>query len=143
MRHTDAKILMRPATAATLVAGVFALLAVSMPASALARIAHARSASFHIAARIPNHMPIVGHPWPIELIVTRGDRSLGGHVRYEFLFEGIVVSTRPGHGFRHGIYRDRLRFPLQAQGQPLTLRMLVSVPRLGTQSVSWSLVVRR
>jgi hypothetical protein len=114
-------------------------------AAALAIPATALSAGFAIAVHIRNHTPVAGRGWPIELTITSDRRQLRGTVRYQFIFAGVVVRTQPEHGafgFRRGVYRDRLVFPRQSVGQPLTLRFLVTT-RYGTEHADWKLEVRR
>jgi hypothetical protein len=107
---------------------------------ALALPAAAQAASFKITPHIRNHTPIVNQKWPVELTVTAGKKRLSGSVRYEFLFYGSVVSHQPGHRFTHGIYRDTMVFPAKSLGQPLTLRILVTVPSYHrTEHIDWKL----
>jgi hypothetical protein len=107
------------------------VVAAMLPATALA-------ASFKVTPHIANHRPIVNKKWPVELTVTKGRTKLSGTVSYEFLFEGAVVSHQAGHRFTRGIYRDTMLFPSQAVGQPLTLRILVTVKSYGTEHIDWS-----
>lgn len=104
--------------------------------------AAAQAASFKITPHIRNHTPIVNRKWPVELIVTAGRKRLSGSVRYEFLFEGTVVSHQRGHGFTRGVYRDTLLFPPRSLGQPLTLRFVVKT-RYGTRHLDWALKTRQ
>lgn len=106
--------------------------------------AAAQAASFKITPHIRNHTPIVNRKWPVELTVTAGKKRLSGSVKYEFLFDGSVVSHQPGHRFTRGIYRDTLVFPAKSLGQPLTLRMLVTVPAYHrTEHIDWKLQTRQ
>ena len=117
--------------------GAIALVA----ASCLALPASAFAASFKITPHIANHTPIVDRKWPVELTVTRGKTKLSGTVVYQFMFAGSVVSTQPVHGsykFKAGVYRDKMIFPKQSLGQPLTLRFVVKT-RYGTEHVDWKI----
>lgn len=108
-----------------------------LPAVALA-------ASFRITPHIANHTPTVNVKWPIELTVTRGRKELSGSVRYQFLFDGSVVSSQPGHRFGHGIFRDTMLFPSKSLGEPLTLRILVTVPAYHrTEHIDWAIHTRQ
>ncbi len=62
---------------------------------------------------------------------------------YEFLFEGTVVSHQAGHGFTRGVYTDSLIFPENSRDEPLTLRIVVTVHRLGTLHLDWKLTPRK
>lgn len=113
------------------------VLAVMLPAAA-------QAASFKITPHIANHTPIVNKKWPVELTVTAGKKRLSGSVKYEFLFDGSVVSHQPGHKFRRGIYRDTMVFPSQSLGEPLTLRILVTVPAYHrTEHIDWKVQSKR
>ena len=113
-------------------------------AAALALPASAAAASFRITPHIANHTPIVNKKWPIELTVTAGRKRLSGSVRYEFLFDGSVVSHQPGHRFTDGIYRDTMVFPSRSLGEPLTLRILVTVPAYHrTEHIDWAVRTKR
>lgn len=113
-------------------AAAFALplvVALALPASALA-------ARFKLTPHIANHTPIVNKKWPITVDVTKGKAKLSGSVRYEFLFDGTVVSHQPGHKFTNGVYRDKMLFPAKSLGEPLTLRILVTT-KYGTEHIDW------
>ena len=111
-------------------------LMLALPATALA-------ASFKVTPHIPNHTPTINKKWPLRLTVTRGNTKLSGSVRYEFLFAGTVVSKQPGHKFTHGVYRDTMLFPPKSLGQPLTLRILVTVPKYGTEHIDWKITTKQ
>jgi hypothetical protein len=115
----------------SLVAATIATLA--LPASALA------AAKFKLTPHIANHTPTINKEWPITIYVTRGSTKLSGSVKYEFLFQGQVVSHQPGKKFTNGVYKDELDFPSDSLGQPLTLRILVTVPKYGTEHLDWTI----
>ena len=112
------------------------VLMLALPATALA-------AGFKITPHIPNHTPTINKKWPVRLTVTRGSTKLSGSVRYEFLFAGSVVSKQRGHKFTNGVYRDTMIFPARSLGQPLTLRILVSVPKYGTEHIDWKIATKK
>ena len=103
----------------------------------------AQAATFRVKAHFPNHTPVVNRKWPLVIDVTRGRERLSGSVRYEFLYAGSVVSHQPGHRFKDGVYRDAMKFPADSLGEPLTLRVIVTVPHLGTEHVDWTVHSRR
>lgn len=108
----------------------------ALPATALA-------ASFKITPHIANHTPTINVKWPIRLTVTKGKKKLSGSVRYQFLFQGSVVSNQPGHKFTHGVFKDTMVFPGNSLGQPLTLRILVTVPHYGTEHIDWAITTQQ
>ena len=112
------------------------ILTLALPATALA-------ASFKITPHIANHTPTVNKKWPVRLTINKGKTKLSGTVKYEFLFDGSVVSHQPGHKFTHGSYTDTMIFPAQSLGEPLTLRILVTVPKYGTEHLDWKITTQK
>lgn len=108
----------------------------ALPATALA-------ASFKITPHIANHTPTINKKWPVRLTVTSGKKKLSGTVKYEFLFEGAVVSHQAGRSFTRGVYNDTMLFPGQSLNQPLTLRILVTVPKYGTEHLDWKVTAQK
>jgi hypothetical protein len=92
-----------------------------------------------------NHAPVVGRPWPYSVSATdaRGT-PLSGTVDIEFVFGGAVVGhdTPPSHPITNGHWGDVLKFPAQAVGLPLIVRVVVHT-RLGSATLDWSVKVRR
>ncbi len=111
------------------------LVALALPASALA-------AAFKLTPHIANHTPTVNVKWPITVDVTKGKLKLNGSVKYEFLFQGSVVSHQPGHGFTRGVYKDTLLFPPDSLGQQLTLRIIVKT-KYGTEHLDWAVMSKQ
>jgi hypothetical protein len=111
------------------------VLTLALPASAFA-------ASFKITPHIPNHTPTINVKWPVRLTVTSGSKRLSGAVKYEFFFQGTVVSHQAGHRFTRGVYYDTMIFPGNSLGQPLTLRILVTVPKYGTRHIDWKITTK-
>lgn len=109
-------------------------LALTVPASA-----SAAGFTAHLAA--PNHTPTANKQWPITVTATRGSAKLSGSVRYQFLFQGQLVASRPGHSFKHGVYHDTLLFPGDAIGQVLSLRVIVTT-NYGTVELPWWIKTR-
>jgi hypothetical protein len=109
--------------------------ALALPASALA-------AAFKVVPHIHNHTPTANKKWPIALTITKGSKKLSGSVKYEFLFDGSVVSHQAGKKFTDGIYKDELLFPSTAVGNPLTLRIIVAT-KYGKQNVNWAVNTKK
>jgi hypothetical protein len=57
------------------------------------------------------------------------------------VFERQIEAHRPGHSFKNGYYSDRLLFPSEAVGYPLTLRILVTT-KYGTVDLNWAVETR-
>jgi len=114
---------------------VVVVAALALPATALAG-----GFTAHLTA--PNHEPIANKKWPITVTATRGSTKLSGTVRYRFLSDGTVVSSKPGGSFRHGVYRDTLVWPAEAIGHPLSLQVVVTT-RYGTDYLPWWIQVKR
>jgi hypothetical protein len=108
---------------------------------ALAIPAAASAASFKVTPHISGHAPKAKKKWPVTLTVTKGKKELSGSVKYEFLFDGSVVSHQPGKKFTDGIYKDELLFPASAEGIKLTLRIVVKTS-YGTQNVDWTVTTQ-
>lgn len=104
---------------------LIALLAI--PAVALA-------SSFSVHATFPKSQPVAGKPWPIELKVTKGKTKLSGSVKYKFVIPGVYSTTRKGHKFKNGMYKDKLTFPSSSVGITIDLHVLVTT-KYGTESV--------
>jgi hypothetical protein len=117
------------------------VLAAGLTALALALPAPAAAASLTAHLQAPNHSPVVGKKWYITVTVTDNGKKIGGSVRYEFLFAGMVVSTQPGHSFKAGVYHDWLLFPKKSVGYPLTLRVVVKTSD-GTANLDWKVNVK-
>jgi hypothetical protein len=110
-------------------------------ALALALPASASAAPFTAHLKAPNHTPTANKRWPITVTASHGRTKPGGVVRYEFLFDGQVVGHAPGHGFRNGVFHDRLLFPSRAVGHAITLRVIVKT-RFGTVNLDWNVKTR-
>ncbi len=115
----------------TLAAGLASAACLALPSAA-----SAAKPSFTVISHFPNHAPIANKDWKLTLDVHRGKQRLSGSVRYAFEFAGAVVSRQPGHGFKKGVYRDTMRFPSSAVGEPLTLVVIVKT-RYGTRNIYW------
>lgn len=108
--------------------------ALVVPATALA-------SSFSAHLTIGTHQPRVGNQ-RITVTATRGRTKLAGTVHYRFLYNGSVVSTKPGGSFRHGVYHDTLAWPKAAVGHTITLQVVVHT-RYGTKYLNWWIKVKQ
>lgn len=108
--------------------------AVSLPASALA------APPFTAKLFIGTHQPKVGKQ-PLTVTATRGRQRLSGTVRYQFLYNGLVVGRQPGGSFRNGVYHDTLAWPRKAVGHTIRLQVIVRT-RYGTDYLYWWIKVR-
>lgn len=106
----------------------------ALPTSALA-------SGFRARLQIGTHTPKVGLQ-SIKVTATRNGHKLSGTVKYQFLYNGTVVSTQPGGRFRHGVYRDKLDWPRRAVGHRITLQV-VAKTRYGTDRLRWWIRVCR
>lgn len=107
------------------------LVTLALPASAMA-------SSFKLTPHIANHTPTIGVKWPITVDVDKGKTKLSGSVKYQFLFQGSVVSTQPGHSFKNGVYKDLLLFPASRTPAGITLTIKIEVKtKYGTESLNW------
>ncbi len=89
------------------------------------------------------HDPHVGN-WPVAITLTRGGRPIPGHVSYEFLYGGQVVSTQKvGDESPNfvGHFHDTLTWPANSVGFPITLRVLITTP-YGPTHVDWAVQVQ-
>jgi hypothetical protein len=94
--------------------------------------------------RAPGHHPRVGN-WEITLTLTKGGRPIAGHVSYQYLFQGQVVSTQQVGGHSPdfvGVFHDTLTWPATAVGYPLTFRVVITTP-YGVKNVDYAVTVRR
>jgi hypothetical protein len=79
-----------------------------------------------VSLTTPTSEPSAGGFWPVTIRAhTATGTPAGGTVSYAFLFGGAVVARRPGGQMRDGVFHDRLEFPAQAVGYPLTLQVIV------------------
>ena len=92
----------------------------------------------------PGHSPHVGN-FPITIRLTKGGRPIAGHVSYEFLFQGQVVSRQQvGQESPNfvGVFHDTLTWPASSVGYPLTLRVVITTP-YGVKNVDYVVNVQR
>src|ERR1700735_1038176 len=108
----------------------------ALPGSALA-------SGFTAHLFLSTHQPKVGIQ-PVKVTATRGRQKLSGSVSYLFFLgrTNTRVGRAPGKSFRNGVYRDNLKWPADAIGHTLTMRVVVKT-RYGTDNLNWWIKVRR
>jgi hypothetical protein len=89
---------------------------------------------------LATHEPKVGIQ-QVKVTATRGRTKLSGNVNYQFFLGKTMVSHKPGHSFRNGLFRDTLKWPPAAVGHTITLRVVVKT-RYGTDYLNWWIRVR-
>lgn len=119
----------------------------------LGAVSPAGAASFRATLEAPGHHPKANRSWTITVTATTASgKPLRATAYYQFLFNGQVVATRypsPHGPDRHspyafrGSYRDPILWPAQAVGQPLTFRVVVTVPHRGKKVLDYAVRVRR
>lgn len=76
-----------------------------------------------------SHTPKVNVKYPITVTATLSGKPAHATAIYEFLFGGAVVSTQYVKSNKHfsftGHFSDKLLFPPDSAGEPLTLRVVI------------------
>lgn len=104
----------------------------------------AEAAASRLVARLyaPTHRPKANRPWRIRITArTQNGKPVSAEVRYQFLFNGVVVARRSHYRFR-GSFRDTLTWPKSSVGRRLTFRAVVS-SRIGTRNLDYWVLPRR
>jgi hypothetical protein len=86
-----------------------------------------------------NHTPKLKANWFYTVTVTDANgHPLNGTVLTQFAFGGQVEGreTPPTHKLRGGHLRDRINFPPESLGVPLTMQTVVHTPK-GSITLSW------
>jgi hypothetical protein len=97
-----------------------------------------------VAVTTPKSAPTAGGFWPITVRAhTAAGAPASGTVSYAFRFGEAVVARRPGGQMRSGVFHDRLEFPAQAVGYPLTVQVNVQGPGGQRGSTGIAVTVRR
>ena len=88
------------------------------------------------------HTPKVNVKWPITVTATLSGKPAHATAFYDFLFGGQVVSTQYVNNNKHfsftGHYSDKLLFPPQSAGEPLTLSVVITSAG-HTVKLDWSI----
>jgi len=109
------------------VAVVIALVAAA-PAAATGGVTRA-SGPLSATLTVSTHTPKIGVAMSITVIATLHGKPAHASLIYQYLYGGVVVSTRyPCSGKActfTGRYGDELTFPESSLGQPLTLQVVV------------------
>ena len=103
----------------------------------------ASAAAFTLKVKYPNHNPIMNQNWPISWTATRGGQKLSGYDEYQFYFDNTLEQgTQKGVHFTGGAGHDTLKFPPEAVGHQLKLRVMV-VTKYGLASSWWLLTTKK
>ena len=92
-----------------------------------------------------NHAPTVGKLWRYSVKVTdAAGHPLSGTVDIEFTYSGVVVGhdKPPTHPLTNGAWSDRLTFPAQSAGQPLSVQA-VAHTSAGSITLDWPVTVKQ
>lgn len=95
--------------------------------------------------RMPSHQPKAGGHWPITVVLTWHGKPARGHISYEFLLGGQVVSRQQVGGESPnftGTFHDDILWPASAVGYTLTFRVVVTSP-YGTKNLDHPVRVQR
>jgi hypothetical protein len=93
----------------------------------------------------PGRQPKAGGHWPITVTLTWQGKPARGHISYEFLLGGQVVSRQQVGGEPAtftGTFHDDILWPDSAVGYTLTFRVVVTSPH-GTKNLDYPVRVRR
>lgn len=91
------------------------------------------------------HRPVVNKNWTYTVTATDAHgHPLSGTVETEFTFQGTVVGkeTPPTHSLKHGRLKDVLKFPPDAAGQPISVRVVVRT-HPGSVTLNWPVTVQK
>ncbi len=126
-----------------LAAGALGLcVGVSAGGAASLPLVKARSGPLSATLQPSTHTPKVNVKWPITVTATLSGKPAHATAFYEFLFGGQVVSTQYVSNNKHfsftGHYSDKLLFPPQSAGEPLTLSVVITSAG-HTVKLDWSI----
>ncbi len=99
----------------------------------------------HATLHGENHAPTVNKFWHYSVLATDASgHPLSGTVDTEFVFSGQVVGREapPTHQLSHGRLNDKVTFPAQSVGVPLTFQVVVHTQR-GTVTLDWAIKPHR
>ena len=129
------------ALSAGLTVGV-ATLTAALPATAATALVKGTSGPLKATLAPSTHTPKVNQNWPITVTATLSGKPAHATAEYEFLFSGQVVSYQYPYNNKHfgftGHYSDKLVFPAQSVGEPLTLRIVIRASG-HTVNLNWSI----
>lgn len=107
------------------------------------------ASAFRVTMRAPTHRPKADKVWPVSFTATYRGKPTRVRLRYEYLFNGKIVSRQnPGplkkSGYRFtGRFTDReFVWPARAAGIRLTFRAVLSGPH-GTRRLDYWVQVKR
>ncbi len=88
-----------------------------------------------------NHAPKVNANWPITVTATLRGKPAHATAVYQYLFGGVIVSTRYPNSNKHysftGHFSDNLVFTPPSAGEPLTFRVVIKAAGR-TVNLNWS-----
>lgn len=90
-----------------------------------------------------NHAPTAGKKWHYSVLATDpSGKALSGTVATQFVFNGTIVGREvpPTHQLSDGRLNDKVTFPAQAVGIPLTFRVVVQT-KAGSVTLNWAIKV--
>jgi hypothetical protein len=132
--------------ARTAVIGVLALGALALSATAstaAAPLVKGSSGPLRATLAPSTHTPKVNTKWPITVTATLKGKPAHATAVYKFLFGGLPVGgTQYPYNNKHfsftGHYSDKLVFPPDSAGEPLTLRIVVKASG-HTVNLDWAI----
>jgi hypothetical protein len=107
------------------------VVALALPAAAQATTVRGKSGPLSASMVPSTHHPTIKQKWPLSVTATLNGKPAHATATYEFLFNGLVVSTQYPRNNKHfsftGSFNDKLGpFGPSSQGQPLTLRVVIA-----------------
>jgi hypothetical protein len=112
---------------------VVALAAVGLALPSAAQATTVRGKSGPLSATLvpSTHHPTIKQMWPLRVTATLNGKPAHATATYEFLFNGLVVSTQYPRNNKHfsftGSFTDKLGpFGSSSEDQPLTLRVVIA-----------------
>ena len=129
--------------------------------SGCSKRAHRSHGNFRATLHAPGHRPSNWHYtysndqkkkawiaiWNIRVTASHAGHAIsGGHISYQFLFNGRIVACRPVSPpgkprFTRGVMRDRIEWPERSIGIPLVFRVVVST-RWGLKNLDYAVKVQ-
>ena len=133
---------LRPIATCRRVAALAACTVVTASAAASPALVKASSGPLSATLLPSTHTPKVNVKWPITVTATLSGKPAHATAIYEFLFGGAVVSTQYVKSNKNfsftGHFSDKLLFPPDSAGEPLTLRVVIRAAG-HTVNLNWSI----
>lgn len=100
----------------------------------------------HATLHGSNHKPRAGKPWFYSVHATdAGGHPLTGTVETEFVVAGLGVMGKespPVHKLKNGELKDKITYPAEAEGHPITLVTVVRTSA-GSVALGWPVSVTK